>query len=124
MRGDLRSRFWKYARRAAGCWEWSGACDQFGYGRLGLRDGERTTTIRTHRLSWELHNGAVPEGMKVLHRCDNRRCVRPDHLFLGTQAENIHDGMRKGRIRKDQNGRWEAGREREARVPEIGGGRR
>jgi hypothetical protein len=53
--------------------------------------------VVAHRIAWELTNGAIPEGMKVLHRCDNVLCVRPDHLFLGTQHDNVRDMINKGR---------------------------
>ena len=50
-----------------------------------------------HRVAWEARNGPIPEGMKICHRCDVRHCIEPDHLFIGTQRENIHDAMRKKR---------------------------
>jgi len=53
---------------------------------------------RAHRVAWELTQGAIQSGMCVLHRCDTRNCVRPDHLFLGTQKDNIHDAIHKGRM--------------------------
>lgn len=61
------------------------------------RGGEHDGHILTHRLSWELHNGPIPDGLFVLHRCDNPLCVRPDHLFLGTKQDNALDCARKGR---------------------------
>jgi hypothetical protein len=76
-----------------GCWEWPGTRNWYGYGQLQI-DGR---TLRAHRVSWERHVGPIPPGLFVLHRCDNPPCVRPDHLFLGTQADNMADKMRKGR---------------------------
>jgi endogenous inhibitor of DNA gyrase (YacG/DUF329 family) len=80
-----------------GCWLWTGAVvkpDPWGYGVINLGDG---TTRLTHRVAWEVTYGPIPQGQRVLHRCDVRRCVRPDHLWLGTQHENLRDAWVKGR---------------------------
>lgn len=79
----------------SGCWHWSAATDQAGYGIIGWRG----RMDRAHRVSWELHSGQAPGPAKVLHRCDVRGCVNPSHLFLGTQLDNIADMVRKGRQR-------------------------
>lgn len=71
------------------CWEWQGDRDPHGYGYL--------RHIRAHRLAYELQYGTIPEGMNILHRCDNRACVNPNHLFLGTQEMNIYDMVGKQR---------------------------
>ena len=83
----------------SGCWNWTGAKDRVGYGRvkvsLGSRDQFRFTSA--HRYSYELNVGEIPHGMNVLHRCDNRSCCNPEHLFVGTQQENMLDMHAKGR---------------------------
>ena len=77
----------------AGCWVWAAYKTRRGYGRLSLNG----VIWNAHRLSWTLHNGPIPDGLYVLHHCDNPSCVRPDHLFLGTQFDNMADMTRKGR---------------------------
>lgn len=91
----LLARFWKRVKKQKdGCWVWGGAASNAHYGQIG--DGERGT-MRTHRLSWEIHNGPIPEGMFICHTCDVRRCVNPQHLFLGDVRDNSADMYAKGR---------------------------
>ncbi len=92
----LKDRFWKYVRKTSGCWLWTGTVRSDGYGVLG-RGKRGEGLIRAHRFSWELVHGPVPKGMFVLHRCDNPPCVRPSHLFLGTNQDNVNDMRSKGR---------------------------
>lgn len=97
----LAERFWlrvdtegKWMRPEIGrCWAWKGSTS-CGYGHLPLAGKQHT---RAHRASWELHFGPIPDGLFVCHKCDNRPCSRPDHLFLGSHADNMADMVSKGR---------------------------
>jgi hypothetical protein len=80
--------------QATGCWNWTGSKIKFGYGRMGV-DGR---TYCTHRLSYQVFVGDIPEGLCVCHKCDNPSCINPVHLFLGTHSENMLDAYRKGRV--------------------------
>lgn len=94
---SLAHRLWaKSEPVASGCIVFTGYKDKLGYGYIGRgRRGEGN--VRAHRASWEVTYGPIPEGMFVCHRCDNPSCIRPEHLFLGTSAENVRDMLDKGR---------------------------
>ena len=81
--------------RRGDCLEWTGYTRAFGYGQL-MVDGK---CVGTHRVAWTLANGPIPDGICVLHRCDNPPCCEPAHLFLGTAADNTADMIAKGRHR-------------------------
>lgn len=86
----------KVVHSESGCWIWGGARNSGGYGHLTINGVTKTA----NRVSWEEHNGPIPEGMYVLHRCDVRACINPKHLFLGSAKDNTHDAISKGRLNK------------------------
>jgi len=92
----LEERFNIYTKKGPDCWEWKGYRDPHGYGRLDMPD----KPMLAHRVAYLIRYGSIPDGMFVLHKCDTPRCVNPEHLFLGTQADNVADMHAKGRARK------------------------
>lgn len=101
---SLSLRFWSKVDKGeddcCACWLWTGFRAPYnGYGKIKV-GGKRGLAAQAHRVSWELHFGAIPAGMTVHHRCDVPACVRPDHLRVGTHAENMEDMARKGRQRR------------------------
>lgn len=94
-RRSTEQDFWKHVnkRNADECWIWTGRLTDCGYGRVGYHRKQ----WKAHRLAWALTYGSIENGMGVLHKCDNPPCCNPNHLFIGTQIDNMADSARKGR---------------------------
>jgi len=93
----LAERFWKKVHKGGDdeCWIWQGRIDKNGYGRIDLSRQDKNRLA--HRLSYTLTHGSIPDGLDILHQCDNPACVNPSHLFPGTHKQNMEDRARKGR---------------------------
>ena len=98
----MYERFMSHVRDTGDCWLWQGAKTKDGYGvaNIGVVTPRGTRKVlSTHRLSYLLHHGDIPDGLFVMHSCDVKLCVNPKHLRTGTRTENLHDAMAKGRVR-------------------------
>lgn len=88
----IKKYYEKYVIKQEGCWDWKGIIEHTGYAKLGIRP-----PIKAHRASWIIHNGPIPKGLIVCHKCDNKKCTNIEHLWLGTHKQNIQDKIQKGR---------------------------
>lgn len=108
-RSDQVQRFYKHIQlpEGDGCWEFDIVGKETGYGYLAWWVKGVKKYLRAHRISWAVFYGPIPKGMHVLHRCDNKPCVRPDHLFLGTNEDNAIDAaIKRGKPYIKVNGKW------------------
>lgn len=95
MRKSIRERLLAGIKKVpSGCWEWQGSLSKSGYAHIGIND----RTYRAHRISYTEWVGEIPAGMLVCHTCDNRKCINPEHLWLGTNSDNMRDCVSKGRF--------------------------
>lgn len=106
--GGPEASFWAKVNKTEACWLWT-AAQLSRYGVFSVRTPNGTKTVRAHRYAYELAYGSIPDGLLVCHRCDTPLCVRPDHLFLGTQSDNVKDMHSKGRggeadVKGERNG--------------------
>lgn len=118
----IEERFWKKVKKGKinDCWEWVGSKYPSGYGSIRYKK----KVEGAHRVSWELKNGPITNGLWVLHKCDNRPCVNPNHLFLGTCRDNVDDMVKKGRnhipyMRGEKNGMSKLTAEKVLRIREL-----
>lgn len=118
----LEDRFWNYVDKDAGggCWEWTKKRMESGYGMTS----ELRKTLLAHRVAYELSKGPIPEGLVVRHSCDNPPCCNPDHLLLGTYADNTEDAVSRNRVafgERVHSAKLTAEEVREARIARAGG---
>lgn len=92
---EVKERFWSKVELTEECWLWTAGKTTAGYGTFCVKHGH---SLYAHRLSSVIHDGPLPRNIYVLHRCDNPACVRPEHLFRGTQKDNMQDCVEKGRL--------------------------
>jgi HNH endonuclease len=104
VRIDLANPFWGKIRISANCWEWGMSRRINGYGQLMVKAKDSKPQM-AHRYAYELAIGPIPKELFVLHRCDNRLCVRPSHLYIGTKLENSRDAVMRGRLIGRKQGR-------------------
>lgn len=98
-------RFWEKVnieKNSKDCWEWIASCRKDGYGQFHI-GGNHGNTIPSHRTAWEMTYGPIPDGLWVLHKCDNRKCCNPSHLYVGTRADNERDKIIRNRIVKGED---------------------
>ena len=116
----LIERFERFAlpEPITGCWLWTASLRSNGYGQIN-EGGRSRMMLKAHRVSWTLYRGAIPDGLCVLHKCDTPPCVNPDHLFLGTQAQNVKDMHDKGRDNHPRGERHRSAKLTVAQVLEI-----
>lgn len=100
----MEERFWEKVNKKSDeeCWEWEGSCRSDGYGQINR--GKRCLGMESaHRASWMIHFGEIPDKLHILHKCDNKLCVNPKHLFLGTNEDNMKDKVKKNLQMKGEN---------------------
>jgi len=117
----LPESFWDRVEVGPGCWNWTGALSggDLKYGYFTIWNDGRPKTWRAHRLMWTAANGPIPEGLCILHRCNNPRCVNPDHLYLGDHKDNARDRKEAGHERPQHGGLNFAAKVTEGQVLEI-----
>lgn len=113
----IEDRFWDLVEvlDINSCWEWKGYTGNRKYGTFQIKN----KNSMAHRISWMIHNGEIPNGLLVCHKCDNPSCVNPNHLFLGTPKDNMDDMNQKGRARHDNNPRGNLRRQIKIRDEQV-----